>query len=429
MPSIARYWGSKPGPLISDVISEYVPLDGVVLDPFGGSGSIILEVLRQKRKGIYVDVNPYAFVIAYSSLSKVVGPKLIQIASRITSEVKEHLGDLYVLPCPLHGVQKVYMYEWIGKQCTAKLTCGCNVKSSDIQIPRSFSYPDGDLKYPDGRRFWKKRNVDSVGQLFTKRNLAILTMLHSILLRNVENLSPNLSIPLITAFAAILFRSSKMARRRAGGWGVNSYWVPHFHVELNPLMLFKRAVRRLARKEGGFKVSLIHGALDSCDAVMFLRSALSLDEALKDYEVDAIVTDPPFTDEIQYYELSYMINIWIKDLLKEALKGVLSRIVIRFYRSEVVVNPIRGHTIETYIRRLYKAIKQANARLKRGGHFVLLFHEEDAHLHMEVKKIMERLDLVRVDEKEKLMKQRNIGCRDSRRGKLLKVYVYRKIKP
>ena len=59
-----KYWGRKPHNIWSDYISHYCPEDGIVLDPFVGSGITAFESLKLGRKVIATDLNPLsAFVI------------------------------------------------------------------------------------------------------------------------------------------------------------------------------------------------------------------------------------------------------------------------------------------------------------------------------------------------------------------------------
>jgi DNA modification methylase len=59
-----KYWGRKPHNIWSDYIEHYCPKDGVVLDPFMGSGISTFESLKIGRKIISTDLNPLsAFVV------------------------------------------------------------------------------------------------------------------------------------------------------------------------------------------------------------------------------------------------------------------------------------------------------------------------------------------------------------------------------
>jgi len=64
MKPIIRYWGRKAGNIARPYIMKYSKLGEVVLDPFGGAGSIIKTALIMGRRCIYSDLNPLAVLIA-----------------------------------------------------------------------------------------------------------------------------------------------------------------------------------------------------------------------------------------------------------------------------------------------------------------------------------------------------------------------------
>lgn len=63
---IIRYWGRKPSELAQKYISRYSKPGDVVADFFGGSGVFIEAALKLGRKAVYIDLNPFAELIAHS---------------------------------------------------------------------------------------------------------------------------------------------------------------------------------------------------------------------------------------------------------------------------------------------------------------------------------------------------------------------------
>jgi len=59
-----KYWGKKPAEPMRYLIQQLCPQDGLVIDPFLGSGISALEAVRLKRRFIGVDINPVAVRIA-----------------------------------------------------------------------------------------------------------------------------------------------------------------------------------------------------------------------------------------------------------------------------------------------------------------------------------------------------------------------------
>ena len=53
-----KYWGKKPHNIWQEFIECYCPENGVVLDPFVGSGVAAFESVVKNRKAIAFDINP-----------------------------------------------------------------------------------------------------------------------------------------------------------------------------------------------------------------------------------------------------------------------------------------------------------------------------------------------------------------------------------
>ena len=70
MYSAMKYWGRKPHNIWNDYIRHYCPEDGVVFDPFVGSGITAFEGLKSGRKVIATDLNPLSSFIIETMTAK-----------------------------------------------------------------------------------------------------------------------------------------------------------------------------------------------------------------------------------------------------------------------------------------------------------------------------------------------------------------------
>ncbi|MFL5346779.1 MAG: DNA methyltransferase [Hyalangium sp.] len=69
--SMCSYLGCFPPEVPRRVLEKYVPERGLVVDPFCGSGTTLVEAQLSKRKCIGVDLNPLAIAIATAKVQRV----------------------------------------------------------------------------------------------------------------------------------------------------------------------------------------------------------------------------------------------------------------------------------------------------------------------------------------------------------------------
>ena len=112
--------------------------------------------------------------------------------------------------------------------------------------------------------------------------------------------------------------------------------------------------------------------LGSADALLLCRSSNSL--PIPDKSVDAIITDPPYYDNLIYSGLSDLYYIWLSYALRDSYHEFNRDLTPR--EEEAVVDPSRkdkkGH--EFYVNSLKKIFREANRVLKDDGLLVMTFH-------------------------------------------------------
>lgn len=253
---------------------------------------------------------------------------------------------------------------------STRCSCGRNSRPASFSDLRHFrkqdfrtvrtAWANGQLRYSNGNLFLKRRNVDSLGELFTKRNLAALSILRS----EVENaqIPRDLKNVFRLILASILFAASKMQRSKSGSWPVPCYWVPPTYVEQNVFKLFETRYRRVA----SFKSKQLRRQRQSVDTkdpqIVFLRSDASRMK-LRSNSVDYVIADPPQTDEIQYFELSYLAAAFLGLTLP--------------FQNELVVNSKQGKTEAEYWNKVKLSMNEFVRIVKRGGRLTILLHGED----------------------------------------------------
>ena len=111
----------------------------------------------------------------------------------------------------------------------------------------------------------------------------------------------------------------------------------------------------------------------SGDALLLSQDARSL--PLPEASVDAIITDPPYYDNVQYSELADFFYIWLQLELSFRYPFFQSELTPK--EGEMVVNSIRHQTHTTYLQ-IMTAIFQECARvIKPDGDLVFTFHHQN----------------------------------------------------
>ncbi len=148
---------------------------------------------------------------------------------------------------------------------------------------------------------------------------------------------------------------------------------------LNPLE------RRLADGKVTETISLPHERIEGHLARSFSellsprKNALVLCQNSEDLpipsnSVDAVITDPPYFDNVQYGELSDFFYVWLRLALKGQYQEFSPPCVDR--KCEIVRNPKQGKTGTFYRDGLAKVFRECNRVLKKDGLLIFTFHHK-----------------------------------------------------
>jgi hypothetical protein len=426
---IMRYWGRKAGSIAEPYINKYSKPNEIILDAFGGAGSIIRTALLMGRRCIYSDVNPLAALIARVEIEGVDVHALTTASTSLLRRqrlyYRHNLGGKhwmsrscpYEVSCRCGFRRQAKYFLWHADTIVAaKVKCDCGdplIKFTNCEteaIDPVYKFPRASLRYSNGLLFQKRRQVNTISELFTQRNLLIL----SALLKDIKKVKTNerTKRALLVAFASILYQASKMSRRTGGTWGVNCYWIPKVHVERNPYFLFEDALKRLSHIK---ELAIAHTSakpIISGGAPLAILNSDAKDLPLPDNSVHLVITDPPFTDEIQYFELSYMAASWLG--------------LPMHFDKEIVVNHRQGKKLNDYYRLLSKSFAELHRVLKPGRAAIVMLHDENEKVLNKLVELVEGAGFIVDKRKKERMVQRQIGDRDSLKGRELLILTCRK---
>ena len=442
---VVRYWGRKSRNLAQFYIQRFTKPHQIVADFFGGSGIFVKTALELDRRAIYVDLNPFAHLIAKTTISPCDSREFMKASATLLSEplvrfrrkrpfvcqgakffsvrckcgnwreaesitygrkyrrlrsVKTGLNDtsqsvyksipsggithsaLVSLHPELDSQTVTHVVKTLAKGrlvqelefvigCRFVSQCSCGRRGLSLPVsidwlvggkvkPR-LHHPQNRLEYGDGTPFLKRRDVSSLSELFTARNLAILTSLWD----DIQGLrvKKNVKNCLRLAFMATLARSSKMCREEGGSWPVNSYWIPRTYTVRNPYRVFRRAVRRISdllmthqEVRVGSSEEVFSGM---ADASFLLQDATRIEFPRR--SLDYVLVDPPHSDEAQYFELSLFYTSWLNKRLN--------------FGRELIINGRRRKDAMEYFTMLRSASNLIHKSLKSGGHYTLILHD------------------------------------------------------
>ena len=383
-----KYWSRKTWNVVGEFIKAYCPEDGIVFDPFAGSGITAMEALKSGRRAIVCDLNPIAAEIIRLTIKPVNEVHLYEAFKKVEEKVKEKIETLYHTVC--RKCKKEIVFDcaiWEGKNCKeiryqSCPHCGdrqekdCKLTRYDKDLLEDIEkkkikewYPANRLYYPDGRPFIKKEKYESVEQLFTKRNLQALAWLMETIEKEPDK---DLRDFLKIGFSSMSHLCTKMmpvrpTRPFSSVWNEHSYWSASEFMESNVWDKFESAInghqgilKAKAESNKFFKdikiaSSFEHVISGKADVYIYNGSCLDLMKEMTEESVDYIFTDPPYDASIQFGELSYMWVSWLK-MNGDYLKDIVSNEIIRNERQHKDFT-VYHSLLSSSFQKMFKVIK------------------------------------------------------------------------
>lgn len=350
-----KYWARKPHNVLGQLIEELTPDEGVVVDPFCGSGVLLREASIRGRRSIGIDVNPIAVLLSSVTLEPP-PPAAFQAAiGPVLDAVRSASNSLYGSTAT--GAEVRYVVHEILVVCDG---CGTRIGSTQVRrAGRSYHCPDCDrkvrlnLRTMTGTRavsiaYERQRDEESslsvlaeqtsrsestlgreqslpnapmienartlahpgmrVSDLFTRRNWSLLGYCREMVEGIEDDRVRDAARLWLTASVAQCSRLIAHRGSLTGGgpaWTVPGFWVPPLHLETNPAAHLAARAKKFASglQELGRRPLRGHGTVRRGDAVTGLHEVL--DET---GEVDLVFLDPPYGDSVPYIEFSVMWN-------------------------------------------------------------------------------------------------------------------------
>lgn len=393
-----KFWSRKTWNVVGEYIKTYSKEGEIVFDPFAGSGVVAMEALKIKRRVIICDLLPVATEIARLTIKPVPETKLGEAFKRVETKVRDKILSLYKTKCRKCGKEfpltcsiweNNKMVEVRYQSCP---NCGDRREKNTLPTKDDRKlindleskdvkewFPRNPLYYPDGQPFKEKQQYESLDELFTKRNLQALAWLMEAI---EEESSRDLRDFLKIGFTSMVHLATKMMPDRptrpfSSVWNEHSYWFAEHFMEQNVWDLYESSIigRQGVLKGKGesntyFKDVKLAKDFDEvlsgkADVYIHTGSSLEIMEEMPKNKIDYIFTDPPYDSSIQYGELSYLWNAWLKKD-KNYLDYIIS--------NEVIHNEKQHKDFGVYHSLLSRSFKDMFEVLKPGGYLTVTFH-------------------------------------------------------
>jgi putative DNA methylase len=101
----------------------------------------------------------------------------------------------------------------------------------------------------------------------------------------------------------------------------------------------------------------------------------SEDLSLPGSTVDAVITDPPYFNNVQYSELADFFYVWLRLALKDRYPHFAPELTPKI--SEIVENPHQGKDTEFFLEGLTRVFEESHRVLKDEGALVFTFHHRE----------------------------------------------------
>jgi len=365
---IHKYWGRKPHNLISEYLVALTKKNDVVLDPFMGSGGVVIESNKLERPSIGIDINPMSVMIVNETLKDVNFKKLSSIFQKILDSLPNDIKELQQIEYS-GEVCVIENAVWVGENLKrVKInyegkSIRRNANSKDIQkniqAKKLLNKYANDITYPTDRimRYVKRNQKEHINELFSYRNLLIAGWF----LKQFEAVSDKkISDSLKFIFTSALPNFSKMIpgdlEKVIGksGWQISKFWAPEIHAEKNVIISLEQRLNKFIKgKEEIDKIKT------KTNYKLYNKSSHSL-KMIDDNSIDYIFTDPPYGDSIAYLALSSFWNSWLKNKVD--------------YKNEIIYDPFRQKKEDDYENRLYKSFSEMSRVLKKSKNLTMTFN-------------------------------------------------------
>jgi len=131
---------------------------------------------------------------------------------------------------------------------------------------------------------------------------------------------------------------------------------------------------RSERIEGRLAADFAELRYGDKNALLLCQNSESLD--LPEKSVDAVITDPPYFDNVQYSELADFFYVWLRLGLKDKYSAFERELSPK--TDEIVKNLKRNKDSDSFLEGLTNVFKECHRVLKDNGALIFTFHHKES---------------------------------------------------
>jgi hypothetical protein len=305
-----------PGRFVSQLPATFIglltPPGGVVLDPFVGSGTTLVEAQRLGRRGIGIDLNPIACLITRAKTLRLSAKRIEALAATIASDAED----------AVHRQMRTHM-----------------------TLPEALSVPPT----VQGKKWYPTRVLDDLGRLWTV----------------IQTYRTHQRILALTVFSAILLPVCRESRHwgyvcdnsEPDGKNAGDVLAEYLAVLERLRVAYAERDRESIARTGSF--------VAPPRAIVICKNAIEGIDTLPTGSVDLVVTSPPYFGVSDYTKAQRLSMEWLS-LDIEPLR--LREIGARSKRH-------RARAADDYVRELRVVFDGLRRVLKPGGSCVVVVGE------------------------------------------------------
>lgn len=347
---MAVYLANKPYNIADVIIEKLTKPNDIVFEPFLGSGVTVIEAVRNGRRAIGVDVNPYAINISKASLSHYNMTIYNKHIENIEQSVKDKINALYRTQCDRcernDGIIVKAEFsndklDFVRYYCTF---CDSSLKNGGRKIVtrnpakrhdhQSLKLVDK-LEYRISTQARQIANVrfvangrlcikegERMSDFFSKRNLVATCLIYDA----INNLPDTKEKELVKFTFLSGIHLMKYTDYKANSQA--TYYRPKIRlVERNVWEVFEDRVELIKRGREEYEEELADKAVEAKNIDEIVSGKGTFFVTLGDTRnlsnifpnengakgsgyVDFVLTDPPYADQVQYLDYGQLWNMW-----------------------------------------------------------------------------------------------------------------------